>query len=95
MLGRTHQVIGIASASFWYLSSTEPLYNPATLSAVVITASIGSLLPDLDKSTADIWKKIPYGKIFGKIVDPFIAHRSFSHSILGMAFFGWLIYIIY
>jgi len=94
MLGRTHQIIGLTASTGWYLSTANPSYGPATLAGVVIASVIGSLIPDLDRPTAEIWKKIPYGKIFGKVVDPIISHRSFSHSILGLVMFGWLIHYI-
>jgi len=94
MLGRTHQIIGLAAGVGYYLAKADPVYAPATMAAVIVASSIGSLIPDLDRSTASVWEKIPYGKIFGKVVDPFIDHRSFSHSLFGLAIFGYLLFLL-
>ena len=94
MLGRTHQIIGLTASAGWYFSSAGSTYNSATLFGVVISSVAGALIPDLDRATADIWKKVPFGKIFGRVVDPFIDHRSFSHSLFGLTFFGVIIYLI-
>ncbi len=51
---------------------------------------IGGLAPDIDQSTADLWRKIPAGTVIGKLVTPlFGGHRFLSHSLLGLLVFGW------
>jgi len=94
MTGKTHQIIGITAGLSFYLATIKPEYAPATLAAVVVGSHLASLMPDLDQSAAEIWNSIPYGHVAGKVVDPFIKHRNFSHSLLGLAIFGYLIYAL-
>lgn len=92
MTGKTHQIIGISTGLVIYLNLTEPVYSPVNFATVTIGSYFMSLLPDLDRHEAKFWQSIPYGKAFGKIVDPFIKHRNFSHSIIGVLIFGWLLW---
>lgn len=89
MTGKTHRIIGIAAGVGTYLANTQPEYGPATFAAVIAMSSIGSLLPDLDNASAQIWQSVPLGRVAGELVDPFVAHRNFSHSILGVLLFGY------
>jgi inner membrane protein len=92
MLARTHQAIGITSGLGYYFIVSNPVYGPATFAAVVISSSIGSLLPDLDQPTGKIWDAIPYiGHAVGKASAPFFKHRSLLHSFVGLIVFGWLV----
>lgn len=92
MTGKTHQIIGITTGLAYYLSSVKPEYSPATLASVLVGSHLASLLPDLDQSAAEIWNSFPYGHVAGKVVDPFIKHRNFTHSLFGLLIFGYLIY---
>lgn len=89
MTGKTHQIIGLTTGVLTFLALTDPSYNPATLAAAVVVSSIGALLPDIDQPTADLWNKIPFGKVAGEIVNPFLEHRNLTHSLLGIAIVGW------
>lgn len=92
MTGKTHQILGISAAATYFLVVSENGYNAATFAAVLFAGHLAALVPDLDESTALIWDKIPLGKIFGTITDPFIRHRNFTHSLFGVALFGTLAY---
>lgn len=92
MTGKTHQLIGITLGLGYYLTIVKPEYAPATLAAVLVGSHLASLMPDLDQSAAEIWNSIPLGHVAGKVVDPFIKHRNFTHSLLGILIFGYLIY---
>jgi len=94
MTGKTHREIGIVFGVGYYLSATPAVYSPATLGAVAVASYFGSLIPDFDKSNAEFWSFLPYGKVVGRIIDPFFKHRSFSHSILGVAIFSALIFLL-
>jgi inner membrane protein len=94
MTGKTHQVIGLASSLFVFSQLADPAYNPATLAAVAVGAHFAALLPDLDQPGATFWRQMPFGRVFGEIVDPFIAHRNFSHSLLGAATIALLIHYL-
>ncbi len=92
MTGKTHQIVGISLGLGSFLTETSAIYNPATFAAVLAVSSIGALVPDIDSHSAQIWQTLPFGRFVGQVVDPLIAHRNFSHSILGTAFFGYLFY---
>lgn len=94
MTGKTHRVIGLATAVTYLISATTPEYSPATFGTVLVGAYFASLIPDLDRSTADFWENLPMGKTVGKIVDPLIKHRNISHSLLGTLIFILATYII-
>jgi membrane-bound metal-dependent hydrolase YbcI (DUF457 family) len=95
LTGKTHQILGIGVGLVTFLSLAEPNYSPATLAAVLVFSSLGSLLPDLDKASAEFWHSIPVvGHSAGKIVDPFISHRNITHSIIGTALAAALFYFV-
>jgi len=88
MTGKTHQIVGITAGLGFYLTQVEPTYSPATLAAVLVGSHLAALLPDLDNSAADFWHSLPFGHAAGKIVDPLIKHRNFTHSIFGLGLAG-------
>ena len=95
MTGKTHQIIGITLGLGAYLTMSQPQYGPATLGAVLAFSSIGALLPDLDKASAEFWHSFPIvGHAAGKIVDPFISHRNITHSIIGTVLAGTGFYFL-
>lgn len=94
MTGKTHRILGIAAGVGYYLAMVKPEYNPATFGMVVASSYIGALLPDIDQPAAEIWHTLPFGKSVGKVVHEFLDHRNFSHSLLGFAAFGFLIFLL-
>jgi len=94
MTGKTHKIIGITAGASYFLSSHTLSYDPSTLSAVIVAAYFGSLIPDFDNSGSDIWQSIPLGNTAAKTIDPFIKHRNISHSLLGTVIFGILVYLL-
>lgn len=92
MTGKTHQLLGLTCGTWWYLLNTAPLYHPATFAGVIVGTHLSALVPDIDTQAAQIWQQIPGGKIVGKIASVALEHRNISHSILGMAIFGWLLH---
>ena len=94
MTGKTHRILGIGAGLSYAIFALPIHYSPATLSTVLVGSYFASLIPDLDRSTAEIWNSVPLGKTFGKIVDPFIKHRNISHSALGLVIFSLIIFII-
>jgi len=95
LTGKTHQIFGIGVGLAIFLNLAEPTYSPATLAAVLVFSSLGSLLPDLDKASAEFWHSFPVvGHSAGKIVDPFISHRNITHSVIGTALAAALFYFI-
>jgi len=88
MTGKTHQILGLSSGITYVLLAQSASYAPATLAATMVAGHLAALVPDLDESTALIWDKMPFGHVFGGIADPFIKHRNFTHSILGIGLFA-------
>jgi inner membrane protein len=93
MTGRTHDLAAItalgAAVMIWPL-------HPLTLSSVLIgilANQLGGIAPDIDEPTAPLWRNLPIGGIFGKITGKLLGgHRFLTHSLLGAALFGTLVY---
>lgn len=89
MTGRTHDLAALTTLTA--VVATQPLatISVGTLFVAVAANLIGAVAPDLDQPTGELWRKVPAGTIFGHILHPFFgAHRSISHSLLGLAIFG-------
>ena len=85
MISRTHDVGAFASLL------TAAVYSPPnslnlTTAILCLTGNIfGSLLPDIDQSSNQLWNLIPAGNSLGKVFRKlFLAHRTISHSLLGI-----------
>lgn len=90
MTGRTHDLVAFTSLT--YLVATQPLVKMSvpTLIIALVSAFIGALAPDLDQPTADLWRRVPIGSFWGKLLSPlFGGHRYISHSILGIFLFAF------
>lgn len=88
MTGKTHQILGITAGLTYFMATTEPAYNPATVGAVLAFSYFGSLLPDIDQPSSKLWHMLPFGHAIGELSDPFFEHRNITHSILGVVFVG-------
>lgn len=91
MTARTHDLAAITALGLTVL--LFPL-QPVTLSTVLVALianQLGGIAPDIDQPTAPLWRNLPVGRVFGKVFDTLIGgHRFLSHSLLGMALFGFL-----
>lgn len=73
------------------LSQPVRTVSLATAIVAVFANLIGGITPDIDQPTAPLWRNLPVGKFFGKIFDKLLGgHRFLTHSILGLALFGYL-----
>lgn len=72
------------------------LLTPVLILTLVLSTWLGASAPDLDTPTGELWHKIPAGSFIGRLIHPaFIGgHRHLSHSILGMAIFTFLFYLL-
>ena len=96
MTSRTHDLFAFAS-----LISVATYYPPVSINASTMIIStigcvIGSLLPDIDQESNKLWDLLPVGHFLGSFLkNIFLAHRTLSHSIIGIiAFyeaFNWLL----
>lgn len=91
MTGRTHDLAAFTALS--YVVATQPLPQDITLATAIVAISanfVGGLAPDIDQSTAELWGRIRGGSIFGRLLAPlFGGHRFISHSLIGIALFGF------
>jgi len=91
MTGRTHDLAAFTALS--YTVATQQIPTDLTLATVIVAISanfIGGLAPDIDQSTATLWGRIRGGSVWGRIFAPlFGGHRFISHSLIGIALFGF------
>ncbi len=95
MTGKTHQVLGITIGLEYFLASSPPTYNPATLGAVLVFSYLAALLPDIDQPAGKFWHFLPAGHTLSKIADPFLEHRNLTHSILGASLVSVGLYFLF
>lgn len=90
MTGRTHDLAAVTSLTVFLAFQSLPPVTVATAITCLAATMIGAVTPDIDQPTASLWRKIPAGSIFGHIISPLLGHhRMISHSIVGMAIFGF------
>lgn len=96
MVARTHDLAAFAALSA--VAAYAPLQEMSLSTLLVALGAnfIGGLAPDLDQPTADLWRRLPAGNIFGRILSPlFGGHRMIAHSIVGAFLIGlgirWLL----
>jgi inner membrane protein len=84
MLGRTHLVFGILSASL-----LATFVHVDDLPLFFVLTAIGALLPDIDHEGSTINKILPVTRF----IAPLFTHRGFFHSVFPILalyfFFGW------
>ncbi len=90
MTGRTHDLAAFTALSLVLVSQPLPHMSLATGLVAFSANMIGGLTPDIDQHTADLWRRLPAGTVFGKLLSPILGgHRFISHSIVGILLFGW------
>lgn len=91
MTGRTHDLAAFTTLTF--IITSQPLIKMSLATGFVAIAAnmIGGVFPDIDQPTGVLWQRVPVGTLLGRLAHPFLgAHRSISHSLLGLAVFGFL-----
>lgn len=89
MTGRTHDLAAFTALGYLVVSYPVPDVSLSTAIGAVSANLIGGLFPDLDQPTAQLWRELPAGTLFGKVLSPlFGGHRFISHSLLGLFIFG-------
>ncbi|HEY5442655.1 MAG TPA: metal-dependent hydrolase [Candidatus Saccharimonadales bacterium] len=91
MTARTHDLAAITALGIVVLAQSLRTLSLATMIVAVFANLIGGITPDIDQPTAPLWRNLPVGKYFGKLFDDLSGgHRFLTHSILGLAIFGFL-----
>lgn len=93
MTGRTHDLAAISFLGVTVIFISLPTMTLSTLLLSLLANQIGGIAPDIDQPTAPLWRNLPIGHFFGKVTDKLLGgHRFLTHSILGLAIFGFLAY---
>src|SRR5580704_1270200 len=91
MTSRTHDLAAITALGAVVLIEPLRTITLATALVAILANQIGGILPDIDQPTATLWRNLPEGKYFGKFFDKAAGgHRFLTHSLLGVALFGFL-----
>jgi inner membrane protein len=100
MTARTHDLAAVTALGVIFVIGPAHTITLATAIAAVFANLIGGITPDIDQPTAPLWRNLPVGRYFGKLFDMLSGgHRFLTHSLLGLASFGfaahWLIIFIH
>ena len=91
MTGRTHDLAAITALGAVAFALHPHPITLSTLLIAILANQVGGITPDIDQPTAPLWKNLPIGHPLGKITDKLLGgHRFLTHSILGLAIFGFL-----
>lgn len=93
MTARTHDLAAF-TALVWFATLVPlPQLSVATIVAVVFSNMMGGLAPDIDEPTTEFWQKLRGGSFWCKLFAPlFPGHRWISHSLVGLAIAGWIVW---
>jgi inner membrane protein len=95
MTGRTHDLAAFTALGIIIVTKTIPAMSLATVLVCIGANLIGGIAPDIDQPTAPFWRNLPIGHLLGKIFDKAMGgHRFLSHSLVGMAIFGFAWYYL-
>ncbi|HSX28427.1 MAG TPA: metal-dependent hydrolase [Candidatus Saccharimonadales bacterium] len=95
MTARTHDLAAITALGVIFL--LRPIQNITLATAIlaVFANLIGGITPDIDQPTAPFWRNLPVGGTIGRIFDKLLGgHRFITHSLLGLALFGYLVHLL-
>ncbi len=90
MTGRTHDLAAVTALGIVVLAQPTHNITLATALVALLANQLGGIAPDIDQPTAPFWRNLPIGKIFGSFFDRLLGgHRFITHSLLGLALFGF------
>ena len=91
MTARTHDLAAITALGLVALVFPVHDLTLSTALVAILANQIGGIVPDIDQPTAPLWRNLPIGRVFGKAFDMLLGgHRFISHSLIGLALFGFL-----
>ena len=95
MTARTHDLAAITALGAVVFLEPLRTFTLGTLLMALLFNQIGGILPDIDQPTAPFWRDLPIGGFFGRVIDKTLGgHRFITHSILGLALFGFLTHLL-
>lgn len=100
MTARTHDLAAFTALGVVVVLQGTITVNLSTALIALVALLIGGITPDLDQPTAPFWRNLPVGRYFGKVFGLLTGgHRFLTHSLLGLALFGfaahWLLWFIH
>ncbi len=91
MTARTHDLAAITLLGIVVLARPLETVTLSTALVALLANQLGGVAPDIDQPTAPLWRNLPVGHFFGRFFDKLLGgHRFLSHSLLGLALFGFL-----
>lgn len=95
MTARTHDVAAVTALTVLVLAHAPAHLTLATLLVALLANQLGGIAPDIDQPTAPLWRNLPEGHLVGRVFGKLLGgHRFVSHSLLGLALFGWLAHLL-
>lgn len=95
MTGRTHDLIALTGLIVATVAYPPTQLTLGTAAAALVANQIGGIAPDIDEPTAPLWRNLPIGGLFGKLIAKMLGgHRFLTHSLLGLALFGFLVRLL-
>lgn len=95
MTARTHDLAAITALGAVVFLEPLRTVTVGTALLVILANQLGGITPDIDQPTAPLWHNLPEGGFFGHIFDKSVGgHRFLTHSILGIALFGFLAHLL-
>jgi inner membrane protein len=95
MISRTHDLAAITALGAILFIAPPQSMTLATMLVAILANQIGGIAPDIDQPTAPFWRNLPIGGVVGRIIGRMLGgHRFLTHSILGLALFGWLAHLL-
>jgi inner membrane protein len=90
MKARTHDLAAITAFGVMVLAQPSKTMSLATALVAVLANQLGGIAPDIDQPVAPFWRNLPIGGFFGRVIGKMMGgHRFLTHSILGLALFGF------
>jgi inner membrane protein len=91
MKARTHDLAAITALGVVVVSQPNVKMSLGTAIAGVLANQLGGIAPDIDQPIAPFWRNLPIGGFFGRIIGKMLGgHRFITHSLLGLALFGFI-----
>jgi inner membrane protein len=95
MTGRTHDLAAITALGAVLMFEPVQTMTLGTLLIGLLANQMGGIAPDIDQPTAPLWRDLPIGALFGRVVDTTLGgHRFITHSLIGLALFGFLLRLL-
>ncbi len=95
MTARTHDLAAFTALGIVAIFAFDAKITLGTALIALVANQLGGIAPDIDQPTAPFWRNLPIGGFFGRIIDKMLGgHRFISHSVIGVALFGGLSYLL-